>query len=97
MSVFVCPQGVSADPNIALALASESKIVKEKDEEHLYPFSESQAIKLGRARPPTGKPPVIYPPAKRVHCHLENICHSLLGWLLSLNMVTFLIFVFVRS
>uniref|UniRef100_A0A3Q2YZL1 Zinc transporter ZIP11 n=1 Tax=Hippocampus comes TaxID=109280 RepID=A0A3Q2YZL1_HIPCM len=72
--------GVSADPNIALALASESKIVKEKEEEQLHPFSESQAVKLGRARPPTGKPPVIYPPAKKVHCHLENICHSLLGW-----------------
>ncbi|XP_051926491.1 zinc transporter ZIP11-like isoform X5 [Hippocampus zosterae] len=38
--------GVSADPNIALALASESKIVKEKEEEQLYPFSESQAVKL---------------------------------------------------
>nr|XP_049615922.1 zinc transporter ZIP11 isoform X6 [Syngnathus scovelli] len=36
--------GVSADPNMALALASESKIVKEKEE--VYPFSESQAIKL---------------------------------------------------
>ncbi|XP_019719060.1 zinc transporter ZIP11 isoform X1 [Hippocampus comes] len=45
--------GVSADPNIALALASESKIVKEKEEEQLHPFSESQAVKLGRARPPT--------------------------------------------
>ncbi|XP_061666785.1 zinc transporter ZIP11 isoform X2 [Syngnathoides biaculeatus] len=38
--------GVSADPNIALALASESKMVKEKEEEQLHPVSESQAIKL---------------------------------------------------
>ncbi|XP_057683057.1 zinc transporter ZIP11 isoform X2 [Corythoichthys intestinalis] len=38
--------GVSADPNIALALASESKMVKEKEEEQFYQFSESQAIKL---------------------------------------------------
>ncbi|XP_037133445.1 zinc transporter ZIP11 isoform X3 [Syngnathus acus] len=37
--------GVSADPNMALALASESKIGKEKEE--VSPFSESQAaIKL---------------------------------------------------
>ncbi|XP_077359493.1 zinc transporter ZIP11 isoform X2 [Festucalex cinctus] len=38
--------GVSADPNIALALASESKIVKGKEDGQLHPFSESQAIKL---------------------------------------------------
>ncbi|XP_077407475.1 zinc transporter ZIP11 isoform X2 [Vanacampus margaritifer] len=38
--------GVSADPNIALALASESKIVKGKEDEQFHPFSESQAIKL---------------------------------------------------
>ncbi|KAM9774080.1 zinc transporter ZIP11 isoform X3 [Syngnathus typhle] len=40
--------GASADPNMALALASESKIGKDKEE--VSPFSESQAaIKLGRA------------------------------------------------
>ncbi|XP_061611973.1 zinc transporter ZIP11-like isoform X4 [Phyllopteryx taeniolatus] len=38
--------GVSTDPNIALALASESKLVKQNEEEQLYPFSESQAIKI---------------------------------------------------
>ncbi|XP_061611969.1 zinc transporter ZIP11-like isoform X1 [Phyllopteryx taeniolatus] len=43
--------GVSTDPNIALALASESKLVKQNEEEQLYPFSESQAIKIGRTAP----------------------------------------------
>ncbi|XP_077482748.1 zinc transporter ZIP11 isoform X2 [Stigmatopora argus] len=38
--------GATADPHIALALASESKMAKEKDPEQLYPFSESQAVKL---------------------------------------------------
>nr|XP_057917836.1 zinc transporter ZIP11-like isoform X1 [Doryrhamphus excisus] len=38
--------GVCADPHIALALASESKMVKEKAEDQLYPLSESQAIKI---------------------------------------------------
>ncbi|XP_054624555.1 zinc transporter ZIP11-like isoform X2 [Dunckerocampus dactyliophorus] len=43
--------GVCADPHIALALASESKLVKEKAEDQFYPLSESQAIKIGRAGP----------------------------------------------
>ncbi|XP_061912232.1 zinc transporter ZIP11-like isoform X2 [Entelurus aequoreus] len=38
--------GVIADPHIALALASESKLVKEKAEDMPDPFSESQAIKI---------------------------------------------------
>ncbi|XP_061823235.1 zinc transporter ZIP11-like isoform X2 [Nerophis lumbriciformis] len=38
--------GVIADPHIALALASESKLVKEKAEDTPDPFSESQAIKI---------------------------------------------------
>ncbi|XP_049615917.1 zinc transporter ZIP11 isoform X1 [Syngnathus scovelli] len=80
--------GVSADPNMALALASESKIVKEKEE--VYPFSESQAIKLGRAGLHTEEG--LQLPRKRVshwgnsndeeseNTHLEVRSHSGSSW-----------------
>lgn len=62
-SVFFChPQGVGADPHIALALPPESKVVKQKAEEPSFQhLDEEMTIRIGRAGPLSGKPPFIYP------------------------------------
>lgn len=62
MSFFSHPQGVGADPHIALALPPESKLAKEKAGEPSFPLSdEEMTIRIGRAGPLSGKPPFIYP------------------------------------
>lgn len=57
------PQGVGADPHIALALPPESKQAKEKtDDPSFQPLdSDEMTIRIGRAGPLSGKPPFIYP------------------------------------
>lgn len=59
----VSPQGVGADPHLALALPPESKLMKEKVEEPSFPLldSDEMTIRIGRAGPHSGKPPFIYP------------------------------------
>lgn len=61
--IFFCrPQGVDADPHIALALPPEPKLAKEKAEEPSFQYlDEEMSIRIGRAGPFSGKPPFIYP------------------------------------
>lgn len=57
------PQGVGADPHIALALPPDSKLAKEKADEPLFQTfdSDEMTIRIGRTGPLSGKPPFIYP------------------------------------
>lgn len=56
------PQGVGADPHMALALPPESKVAKEKPETPSFQYlDEEMSIKIGRAGLLSGKPPFIYP------------------------------------
>lgn len=56
------PQGVGADPHMALALPPESKVAKEKPETASFQYlDEEMSIRIGRAGLLSGKPPFIYP------------------------------------
>lgn len=56
------PQGVGADPHVALALPPESKGAKEKEETPSFQYlDEEMSIRIGRAGLLSGKPPFIYP------------------------------------
>lgn len=64
LALFFChPQGVGADPHIALALPPDSKLAKEKADEPPFQLldSDEMTIRIGRAGPLSGKPPFIYP------------------------------------
>lgn len=86
-AIFFHPQGIGADPHIALALPPESKLVKEKAEDPSFQHlnTDEMTIRIGRAGPLSGKPPFIYPhqlfqfvldvPEKRgnITCHQKTI------------------------
>ncbi|KAI3365444.1 hypothetical protein L3Q82_010526 [Scortum barcoo] len=55
--------GVGTDPHTALAMPPGSKLAKEKAEDPSFQHSDSDemTIRIGRAGPLSGKPPIVYP------------------------------------